>query len=57
MDSRAFTVAEAAALLGIGRSTIYVAIKDGRLKTRKLGKRTLVLREDLDAFLAALPTG
>jgi hypothetical protein len=34
---------------------LYQAIADGTLKARKLGKRTLVLRADLQAFLASLP--
>lgn len=49
------SIAETTRLLGIGRSTLYSLIKDGRLPVRKLGKRTLVMREDLDRFLAALP--
>jgi excisionase family DNA binding protein len=40
---------------GLGRDTIYRAIRDGRLKARKVGRRTLVLRTDLEAFLSGLP--
>jgi excisionase family DNA binding protein len=39
----------------LGRATIYRAIKAGKLRTRKFGSRTIVLREDLEAFLRALP--
>jgi excisionase family DNA binding protein len=49
------SVLEACRVAGIGRTKIYEAISDGRLKARKLGKRTLVLRADLQAFLASLP--
>lgn len=49
------SVAEACDIAGIGRTKIYEAISNGHLKARKLGKRTLVLRADLQAFLASLP--
>jgi excisionase family DNA binding protein len=49
------SIAEACAAAGIGRTKLYEAIADGRLKARKLGKRTLILRDDLRQFLAALP--
>jgi excisionase family DNA binding protein len=51
-----FSIAEACAAAGIGRTKLYQAIADGSLKARKLGKRTLILRDDLYQFLAALPT-
>ena len=49
------SVSEACRVAGIGRTKIYEAIADGRLKARKFGKRTLILRADLQAFLASLP--
>ena len=49
------SVAEACAVAGIGRTKLYQAIADGSLKARKLGKRTLILRDDMRQFLAALP--
>ncbi len=49
------SVSEACRVSGIGRTKIYEAISEGRLKARKLGKRTLVLRGDLQAFLDNLP--
>jgi excisionase family DNA binding protein len=39
----------------IGRTAIYRAIKRGELKTRKFGRRTLVLDEDLRAWLHSMP--
>lgn len=55
-DKATLSIAETTRILGIGRSTLYSLIKDGRFPVRKLGKRTLILREDLDRFIAALPT-
>lgn len=55
-DSAALSIAQTARFLGIGRSTLYMIIKEGQLPVRKLGKRTLVMRADLERFIATLPT-
>lgn len=39
----------------VGRSKIYEEIAAGRLKARKLSKRTLVLHGDALAWLSSLP--
>jgi excisionase family DNA binding protein len=52
---RAHSIAEACALTGLGRDTIYSAIRDGKLVARKLGRRTLVTDDDLRQFLTGLP--
>lgn len=39
---------------GIGRTKIYEAINHGLLRAKKYGKRTIILREDLDDFLSNL---
>jgi excisionase family DNA binding protein len=54
-ESAAFSIAQTVRFLGIGRSTLYMIIKDGRLPVRKLGRRTLIMRDDLDRFIATLP--
>ena len=51
----ALSIADACEKAGVGRTTIYEAIAAGRLKARKLGRRTLILRDDFTQFLAALP--
>ena len=40
---------------GIGLNALYDAVRDGSLKARKLGRRTIILRADLEAYLNALP--
>lgn len=47
-----YTVQQAAAILGIGRTTLYALIQDGELKPVKLRMRTLLLHDDLVALLA-----
>lgn len=49
------SVDDACKIAGIGRTKVYQAIAEGRLKARKMGKRTLILRGDLHCFLQALP--
>ena len=49
-----FSITEASKLLGIGRTKVYEAINEGRLRAKKYGKRTILLREDLEQFLADL---
>jgi excisionase family DNA binding protein len=56
VSARAYSVPEAMDQLGISRDLIYKAISSGKLKARKLGRRTLITDDDLRAFLRALPT-
>jgi hypothetical protein len=51
----AYTIPELVSDSGVGRSKIYEEIAAGRLKVKKLGKRTLVLHGDAIAWLASLP--
>lgn len=43
---------EAAAILGLGRSTIYRLLTSKELPSKRIGKRWLVRRVDLDKFVA-----
>jgi excisionase family DNA binding protein len=51
----AYSIAEVMAQSGLGRDTIYKAIRAGRLPARKLGRRTVVLATDMQRFLESLP--
>lgn len=51
----ALGMAEAAERVGLSRSQLYEEAAEGRLVTRKVGRRRLVLVADLDSWLAALP--
>jgi excisionase family DNA binding protein len=49
----AYGVKEAAIALGIGQTTIWAAIKEGKLSAVKVGNRTLIRTEALQARLSA----
>jgi excisionase family DNA binding protein len=51
----AHSIAETCALTGLGRDTVYRAISTGQLVARKVGRRTVVVDDDLRRFLARLP--
>ena len=51
----AYSIEEVTKVTGLGRSYIYEEIRDGRLRIRKAGRRSLVLPDDLKAWLASLP--
>jgi hypothetical protein len=55
MDRQAFTIADAVQAGAGSRSTIYEAINVGRLRARKRGRSTIILADDLHAFLTSLP--
>jgi excisionase family DNA binding protein len=52
----AHTIKEASRISGLGRTTLYAALKSGALAARKCGRRTVILAADLQAFLQKLPS-
>jgi excisionase family DNA binding protein len=52
----AHSIDRAAALIGIGKRTLYGKIKSGELRAVKHDRLTLILDADLVAYVAALPT-
>jgi excisionase family DNA binding protein len=51
----AYGMDEAAETAGIGLTKLREEIRENRLVARKLGKRTLINAEDLNAWAANLP--
>jgi excisionase family DNA binding protein len=54
-EKLSYTIAEAARALGIGKSTIYLALASGKLSARKCGSRTLLLADELRRYTSSLP--
>jgi excisionase family DNA binding protein len=51
----AYSVEEAGQRANIGRTAVFAAVKSGKLKARKIGRRTVVLDSDLRDWLKNLP--
>jgi predicted DNA-binding transcriptional regulator AlpA len=51
----AYNIPEAAHKAATSRSSVYLAIASGSLKARKIGRRTVVLHDDLLDWLNNLP--
>ena len=50
-----FGIPESCHIIGAGRSTIYKALETGELAALKLGRRTIILKQELLRFLSELP--
>ena len=55
-ERRTLTIEEVAEALGVGRTTAYMAARRGELPVLRIGKRLLVSKDALDAYLAAPKT-
>ncbi len=51
----AYSVADACRVSTLGRTRIYQLISEGRLRVRKIGKRTLIPADSLHALISGLP--
>lgn len=51
----AYSIQEFSKSSSIGRTKLYLAIKNGELKARKFGKRTLIEHQDGVDFIRNLP--
>jgi len=56
VEPEALSVEQACAITGLGKTKIYELVGSRALKTRRLGRRRLVLRRDLQEFLEKLPS-
>jgi excisionase family DNA binding protein len=53
MEPLALSINDAAKTLGLGRTSIYAMIADGRLEAFRLGRRRLVRMESIKRLVAA----
>ena len=55
LSVRAYRISDVCKATGLGRTSIYAAIKSGDLVARKWNRCTIVLGDDLATFLNNLP--
>lgn len=55
MDKLAFSVEETADALGVSRDLIYDLMATGRLGFIKAGRRRIITRKHIEAFLNGVP--
>lgn len=54
MKNLSLTIDQACALTGVGRTKLYEALDSRELPAKKWGKRTIILKADLEKFLSNL---
>ena len=54
IETLAYSIDGFCLAVGLGRSETYTDIREGRLKTRKRGKRRIILKKDAMAYLESL---
>jgi excisionase family DNA binding protein len=54
VDTASVSVDEAAAMIGVGRGSIYSMLRDGRLTRVKIGRRTVIPVESVKALVARI---
>lgn len=52
---RAMNIDEFCHSYGLGRTSAYEELKSGRLRGRKMGKRTIIAEDDAEDWLQRLP--
>jgi len=52
---RAISIDEFCERYGLGRTKAYEELKSGRLRGRKIGKRTIIAEDDAEEWLLHLP--
>jgi excisionase family DNA binding protein len=52
---KAYSIDEAAKMSGVCRTRFYQLLNDGLVPGKKIGKRTVIIEEDLQKFLQSLP--
>jgi len=57
MERKCFSVEEFCYRNGIGRTTAYKEMKEGRLHPKKVGKRTLISLEEEARWVTSVPVG
>jgi excisionase family DNA binding protein len=56
MSKELLTITEFCEASNLGRTRVYELLQSGELKAVKIGRRTFIRREDMQAWLAGLST-
>jgi excisionase family DNA binding protein len=56
VPARLLSVEEGRRVLGVGRTTVYALVAEGRLRLVKIGRRSFLVAAELDGFIASLPS-
>ncbi len=51
-DRKLVSIREAGTILGVGRSSVYRMMEDGRLATTRIGRRTLIHMDAIQSIIA-----
>ncbi len=51
LERRGYSPAEAARIIGCGRTKMYDLIKEGRIRVVKIGTRTIIPKSEIDRLL------
>jgi excisionase family DNA binding protein len=52
---RGFTIDEFCRRYPVGRTKVYGELSSGRLRARKIGRRTIITADDAEAWFSRLP--
>jgi excisionase family DNA binding protein len=55
VTKRAFSIEEFCRRFGVGRTKVYEELRRGRLRARKIGRRTIITEDDAEGWLRRLP--
>jgi excisionase family DNA binding protein len=55
MEKLAYKIPEAVQVAPVGKTRLYEAINNRALKAHKQGSHTIIMRDDLEAWLRSLP--
>lgn len=52
---KAYSIDTFCKVFDVGRTSVFAEIKAGRLRSRKVGRRTIILASEAEAWVNALP--
>jgi excisionase family DNA binding protein len=56
LEPNFYSIGDACAAYGFGRTRLYQLLSDGKIEAKKLGRKTLVSAASLKSYFASLPS-